>query len=108
MLTELLDHYRFRDRFGTISGFRLGRHREDVKWSEVNAAWGQAVLLLDMMTRMYPDFKWQQGVLKPMASHSVVRCGHLYSGRDKELQRCYITTSVESVDMVLAKSVHAL
>ena len=63
---------RFRDRFGTISGFRLGRHKEDVKWSEVNAAWGQAVLLLDMMMRMYPAFKWPQGVLKPMASHSVV------------------------------------
>lgn len=64
---------RFRDRFGTISGFRLGRWKEEVKWPEVNAAWGQAVLLLDMMTRMYPDFKWEQGMLKPMASHSMVR-----------------------------------
>lgn len=64
---------RFKDRFGTISGFRLGRYKDEVKWSEVNAAWGQAVLLLDMMTRMYPDFKWQAGVLKPMASHSMVR-----------------------------------
>lgn len=73
MLIVLLEGCRFRDRFGTISGFRLGRHKEDVKWSEVNAAWGQALLLLDMMTRMYPDFKWLQGVLKPMASHSVVR-----------------------------------
>jgi hypothetical protein len=69
---NVLGDCRFRDRFGTISGFRLGRHKEDVKWSEVNAAWGQAVLLLDMMTRMYPDFHWQQGMLKPMASHSVV------------------------------------
>lgn len=38
----------------------------------MNTAWGQAVLLLDMMTRMYPDFKWEQGVLKPMGSHSMV------------------------------------
>lgn len=64
---------RFRDRFGTISGFRLGRWKEEVKWPEVNSAWGQAVLLLDMMTRMYPDFKWEQGMLKPMGSHSMVR-----------------------------------
>jgi beclin len=64
--------HRFKDRFGTISGFRLGRYKDEVKWSEVNAAWGQAVLLLDMMTRMYRDFKWDAGVLKPMASHSMV------------------------------------
>ena len=38
----------------------------------MNTAWGQAVLLLDMMTRMYPDFKWEQGMLKPMGSHSMV------------------------------------
>ena len=38
----------------------------------MNAAWGQAVLLLDMMTRMYPDFKWEQGMLKPLGSHSMV------------------------------------
>lgn len=63
---------RFRDRFGTISGFRLGRWKEEVKWPEVNTGWGQAVLLLDMMTRMYPDFKWEQGMLKPMGSHSMV------------------------------------
>eukprot|EP00892_Ulva_mutabilis_P009663 jgi/Ulvmu1/7069/UM033_0130.1 len=68
-------HIWYRDRFGTISGFRLGRWKEEVKWPEVNAAWGQAVLLLDMMTRMYPDFKWEQGMLKPMASHSMVSDG---------------------------------
>jgi beclin 1 len=33
--------------FGTISGFRLGRTPEVVVgWEEINAAWGQAVLLL--------------------------------------------------------------
>jgi beclin 1 len=33
--------------FGTINGFRLGRLPDDqVEWSEINAAWGQTVLLL--------------------------------------------------------------
>ena len=33
--------------FGTISGFRLGRTpSQPVDWDEINAAWGQAVLLL--------------------------------------------------------------
>ena len=36
--------------FGTISGFRLGRTPDaPVSWDEINAAWGQAVLLLHTM-----------------------------------------------------------
>lgn len=39
--------------FGTISGFRLGRTPEvPVEWDEVNAAWGQAVLLLHTMAQV--------------------------------------------------------
>jgi beclin 1 len=38
--------------FGTISGFRLGRTPEcAVEWDEINAAWGQAVLLLHTMAQ---------------------------------------------------------
>lgn len=38
--------------FGTISGFRLGRTPEHpVDWNEINAAWGQAVLLLHTMAQ---------------------------------------------------------
>lgn len=38
--------------FGTISGFRLGRTPEvHVEWDEINAAWGQAVLLLHTMAQ---------------------------------------------------------
>jgi hypothetical protein len=38
--------------FGTISGFRLGRTPEvPVEWHEINAAWGQAVLLLHTMAQ---------------------------------------------------------
>lgn len=33
--------------FGTINGFRLGRlPNQSVEWSEINAAWGQAAILL--------------------------------------------------------------
>lgn len=48
--------------FGTISGFRLGRlpHRP-VEWDEINAAWGQAVLLLHVMAQVFP---------LPWASHT--------------------------------------
>jgi hypothetical protein len=39
--------------FGTISGFRLGRTNEmPVEWDEINAAWGQAVLLLYTMSQV--------------------------------------------------------
>jgi beclin 1 len=39
--------------FGTISGFRLGRTPEHpVEWDEINAAWGQAVLLLFTMAQV--------------------------------------------------------
>lgn len=39
--------------FGTISGFRLGRTpTEAVEWGEINAAWGQAVLLLHTLAQV--------------------------------------------------------
>lgn len=38
--------------FGTISGLKLGRTRaRPVEWDEINAAWGQAVLLLASLAR---------------------------------------------------------
>ncbi len=40
--------------FATISGFRLGRTAEvPVEWDEINAAWGQAVLLLHTMAQVW-------------------------------------------------------
>lgn len=39
--------------FGTIGGFRLGRTNDvGVEWDEINAAWGQAVLLLHTMAKV--------------------------------------------------------
>ncbi|UYV60595.1 BECN1 [Cordylochernes scorpioides] len=45
--------------FGTINGFRLGRLDHcPVEWDEINAAWGQAVLLLHSLAkRMGLEFK---------------------------------------------------
>ena len=38
---------------GTISGLRLGRTaQQPVEWEEINAAWGQAVLLLSTLARV--------------------------------------------------------
>eukprot|EP00198_Chlamydomonas_reinhardtii_P000170 XP_001689505.1 autophagy protein [Chlamydomonas reinhardtii] len=55
--------------FGTISGFRLGRTPEvPVEWDEVNAAWGQAVLLLHTMAQMV-KLQFSQYRLMPMGSH---------------------------------------
>lgn len=40
------------DHFGTINGFRLGRLPSvPVEWAEVNAAWGQTVLLLHSLCK---------------------------------------------------------
>ena len=39
--------------FATISGFRLGRTPAcPVEWDEINAAWGQAVLLLHTLAQV--------------------------------------------------------
>ena len=39
--------------FGTISGFRMGRtSAHPVDWDELNAAWGQAVLLLHTLAQV--------------------------------------------------------
>lgn len=51
----------------------MGRPNQEVTWEELNSAWGQAALLLDMMTRMYDDYHWTLGALKPMASRPTVR-----------------------------------
>ncbi|KAI9311067.1 autophagy protein Apg6-domain-containing protein [Dichotomocladium elegans] len=58
--------------FGTINGFRLGRlHSHPVEWSEINAAWGQTLLLLyTVSTKLKFQFKTYR--LVPMGSFSRV------------------------------------
>ncbi|KAK9810947.1 hypothetical protein WJX73_000341 [Symbiochloris irregularis] len=55
--------------FGTISGFRLGRtSAQPVRWEEINAAWGQAVLLLHTMAQAC-RLNFSQYRLLPMGSY---------------------------------------
>ena len=54
--------------FGTISNFRMGRTANvHVEWEEINAAWGQAVLLLHAMARV-EGFQFSEYKLLPMGS----------------------------------------
>ncbi|KAK1559528.1 hypothetical protein Q3G72_015446 [Acer saccharum] len=56
--------------FGTINNFRLGRlPKIPVEWDEINAAWGQACLLLHTMCQYFrPKFQYRIKIL-PMGSY---------------------------------------
>lgn len=56
--------------FGTINNFRLGRlPKAPVEWDEINAAWGQACLLLHTMAQYFRP-KFQYGIkIIPMGSY---------------------------------------
>ncbi|XP_068666050.1 beclin-1-like protein [Aristolochia californica] len=56
--------------FGTINYFRLGRlPKIPVEWDEINAAWGQACLLLHTMAHYFrPKFPYRIKIL-PMGSY---------------------------------------
>ncbi|KAL5571409.1 hypothetical protein UlMin_021006 [Ulmus minor] len=56
--------------FGTINNFRLGRlPKIPVEWDEINAAWGQACLLLHTMCQhFWPKFQYRIKIL-PMGSY---------------------------------------
>ncbi|KAL5523747.1 hypothetical protein ACEPAG_7920 [Sanghuangporus baumii] len=56
--------------FGTINGLRMGRvSGVHVEWAEINAAWGQALLLLYTIARKL-DFTFENYRLVPMGSFS--------------------------------------
>jgi len=56
--------------FGTINGLRLGRvSGGHVEWTEINAAWGQALLLLYTIARKL-DYTIENFRLVPMGSFS--------------------------------------
>ncbi|KAJ4731915.1 Beclin-1-like protein [Rhynchospora pubera] len=56
--------------FGTINNFRLGRlPKIQVEWDEINAAWGQACLLLHTMAQYFrPKFPYRIKIT-PMGSY---------------------------------------
>lgn len=58
--------------FGTISGLRLGSTPEfPVEWWEINAAWGQAALLLETLAKSI-DVRFSSHKLEPCGSYSRV------------------------------------
>lgn len=58
--------------FGTISGLRLGSTPEfPVEWWEINAAWGQAALLLETLAKSI-NVKFSSYKLEPCGSYSRV------------------------------------
>ncbi|OXV07715.1 hypothetical protein Egran_04520 [Elaphomyces granulatus] len=58
--------------FGTINGLRLGRlANPSVDWAEINAAWGQTLLLLATIAERL-GFHFQGYRLKPMGSTSKI------------------------------------
>ncbi len=58
--------------FGTINGLRLGRLPEHpVEWPEINAAWGQALLLLAVVAEKL-NYKFKDYKLVPVGSTSKI------------------------------------
>lgn len=67
-------HIHYDGHFGTINGLRLGRLQSfKVEWEEINAGLGQAVLLLDVLTRRCPSFHFDKFELRPHGSFSFIR-----------------------------------
>ncbi|XP_073230661.1 beclin-1-like isoform X2 [Porites lutea] len=64
------DQQRHKGHFGTINNFRLGRLPSvPVEWSEINAAWGQTVLLLHSLARKM-NLTFERYRLVPYGNHS--------------------------------------
>lgn len=58
--------------FATINGFRLGRlPKEPVSWDEINAAWGQCVLLLHCLAKKI-NLKFKRYKLVPYGNNSFI------------------------------------
>nr|CAB3225355.1 beclin-1 [Phallusia mammillata] len=56
--------------FGTINGFRLGRlPGMHIEWTEINAAWGQVVLLLSSLAKKM-GLRFKRYKLVPFGNHS--------------------------------------
>ncbi|XP_050203314.1 beclin-1-like protein isoform X2 [Mercurialis annua] len=59
--------------FGTINTFRLGRlPKIPVEWDEINAAWGQACLLLHTMCQYFNQFPYRIKMV-PMGSYPRIK-----------------------------------
>eukprot|EP00795_Rhopilema_esculentum_P013698 gene13698-4608_t len=67
-------HIWHKGHFGTINGFRLGRLPSvPVEWTEINAAWGQTVLLLHSLSKKI-GLTFKRYRLVPYGNHSYIEC----------------------------------
>eukprot|EP00731_Ephydatia_muelleri_P024958 Em0017g41a len=67
--------------FGTINGLRLGRLQSvPVEWSEINAAWGQTIFLLNTLARM-SGVTFERYRLVPYGNQSIIE---VLDGKKKE------------------------
>eukprot|EP00111_Clytia_hemisphaerica_P021082 TCONS_00062125-protein len=67
-------HIWHKGHFGTINNFRLGRlPTVPVEWPEINAAWGQTVLLLNSLAKKI-GLTFQHYRLVPYGNQSYVEC----------------------------------
>lgn len=67
-------HIWHKGHFGTINNFRLGRLPSvPVEWNEINAAWGQTVLLLHSLAKKI-GVKFKRYQLVPYGNHSYLEC----------------------------------
>eukprot|EP00112_Aurelia_sp_Birch-Aquarium-sp1_P011283 Seg2372.3 transcript_id=Seg2372.3/GoldUCD/mRNA.D3Y31 product=Beclin-1 protein_id=Seg2372.3/GoldUCD/D3Y31 len=67
-------HIWHKGHFGTINGFRLGRLPSvPVEWTEINAAWGQTVLLLHSLSKKI-GLTFKRFRLVPYGNHSYIEC----------------------------------
>lgn len=68
-------HIAHHGQFGTINRFRMGKLPDNsVPWEEINAAWGQACLLLDALTKKCGVPMGQYRLL-PRGSFSAIQAG---------------------------------
>ncbi|KAJ4827857.1 hypothetical protein Tsubulata_013004 [Turnera subulata] len=69
--------------FGTINNFRLGRlPKIPVEWDEINAAWGQACLLLHTMCQYFkPKFQYPFRIMIMIFGHRLA-CFHTSENLD--------------------------
>lgn len=74
--------------FGTINGLRLGRLQSvPVDWSEINAAWGQTIFLLNTLARM-SGVTFERYRLVPYGNQSIIE---VLDGKKKVLPLHYTT-----------------
>lgn len=74
-----------KDDFGTINGLRLARQSsKPVEWAEINAAWGQALLLMVVVAERL-DFGFKDYKLCPVGSTSNIEQSKEEAGKKKTI-----------------------